>query len=614
MDKRFCLLAVPALLAGAPAMPTLPAVLEGVVRTAGGKPAAGCRVVINSTDGNDEDVWGAMTLARTDAQGRFRCSLKPGTYAVTANRKDLGAGFLPAFEVKSGPAAQKVALNLDLPAIVVRGTLKAPGGLGAPRIAFSRISKQDGDVFRADVKDGAYSLALPAGDYIITVKAEGLSDEARRVTVKAGAGRFDLTFRPGPSPAGVEAQAWLRANLTPLATCEAGHGFADLQPLKAMVGDAHVVSLGEATHGTREFFQLKHRMLEFLVEEMSFTVFGIEASMPEGYKVNDYILEGRGDPAKALAGLYFWTWNTTEVLDMIRWMRAYNENPAHLRKVKFYGFDMQQPKVAVVRVADYLEKVDPAEAQVVRTQLVPFATDPARPWPVPEAKLAPWSEQARNVLAHFDASRQVFVEKTSREAFDIARQDARILTQWAAMGTGSIQGSLARDIAMAENVRWILDHEGPGAKAVLWAHNAHVQSGKDLSGMDWMGRHLRQALGHDMVVFGFGFNQGAFQARNSGLKEMTLMSHEVKPHPRATFNLACAAAGVPRFAVDLRKVPAEGPAARWFRAPQATREIGSLYDAAKESTFLTTWSVPDAFDAYFFVETTTRAVPNPKMD
>ena len=104
---------------------------------------------------------------------------------------------------------------------------------------------------------------------------------------------------------------------------------------------ARLVALGEATHGTREFFQLKHRMLEFLVSELGFTVFGIEATMPEAFDVNEFVLTGKGDPARALAGMYFWTWDTEEVLEMIRWMRNYNSDPRHEKKVKFYGFDAQ---------------------------------------------------------------------------------------------------------------------------------------------------------------------------------------------------------------------------------------------------------------------------------
>ena len=101
-----------------------------------------------------------------------------------------------------------------------------------------------------------------------------------------------------------EAIAWVRANAMPLASVEAGHGFADLEPLRHIIGDARIVSLGEATHGTREFFQLKHRLLEFCVSELGFTIFGIEASYPECLRINDYVLarhrqsrRGAGRPA-----------------------------------------------------------------------------------------------------------------------------------------------------------------------------------------------------------------------------------------------------------------------------------------------------------------------------
>src|SRR5215472_10824586 len=107
---------------------------------------------------------------------------------------------------------------------------------------------------------------------------------------------------------------WIRANAVPLTTVEARNGFADMQPLRRLIGNARIVSLGEATHGSREFFQLKHRMLEFLTTQMGFTIFSIEANMPEAYRLNDYVLNGKGDPAELLRGMYFWTWNTQEVL------------------------------------------------------------------------------------------------------------------------------------------------------------------------------------------------------------------------------------------------------------------------------------------------------------
>ena len=152
--------------------------------------------------------------------------------------------------------------------------------------------------------------------------------------------------------------AWLRKNAIPIQTVEAGHGFADLRPLGLVVGDARIVELGEATHGTREFFQLKHRLIEYLATQKGFTIFSIEANMPEAYRLNDYVLHGTGDPKELLKGMYFWTWNTQEVLDMILWMREFNQSgKGH---IEFTGFDMQTPTVSMETVRKFISHHDPA--------------------------------------------------------------------------------------------------------------------------------------------------------------------------------------------------------------------------------------------------------------
>jgi erythromycin esterase len=83
-------------------------------------------------------------------------------------------------------------------------------------------------------------------------------------------------------------------------------GFADMQPLKKVIGNARIVALGDATLGTREVFQMKHRMLEFLVTQMGFNMFSIAGNMPEAYRLNDYVLNGNGDPVELIRGMYFW--------------------------------------------------------------------------------------------------------------------------------------------------------------------------------------------------------------------------------------------------------------------------------------------------------------------
>lgn len=157
----------------------------------------------------------------------------------------------------------------------------------------------------------------------------------------------------GPTP---EQIAWIKHNAVVVKTPVAGNGFDDLQPLKKMIGDARIVALGEGTHGTREFFQMKHRLVEFLAGQMGFTIFSIEANMPEAYRLNDYVLHGKGDPVALIKGMYFWTWDTEEVLAMVEWMRAFNESGKG--RIEFTGFDMQTPDVAIKIVTDYLDKVD----------------------------------------------------------------------------------------------------------------------------------------------------------------------------------------------------------------------------------------------------------------
>jgi erythromycin esterase-like protein len=166
---------------------------------------------------------------------------------------------------------------------------------------------------------------------------------------------------------------WIRSHAIPFTTTEAGHGFDDLQPLKPIIGSARIVSLGEATHGSREFFQVKHRLLEFMATEMGFSVFAIEANMPEAYRLNDYVLTGAGDPAALLRGMYVWAWDTEEVLDMIRWMREFNRSGRG--RLQFTGFDMQFPNVAAELVRDFVSRYEPTYAEAIRDATA-MATSP----------------------------------------------------------------------------------------------------------------------------------------------------------------------------------------------------------------------------------------------
>lgn len=398
--------------------------------------------------------------------------------------------------------------------------------------------------------------------------------------------------------------AWFRKAAIPITDTSPATESDDFLPLEHVIGDARIVAMGEATHGTREFFQLKHRMLEFLVEQMGFTIFAIEANWPESLAVNDYVLSGKGDPEQALGGLYFWTWDTQEVLQMIEWIRSYNQDPRHKHKVQFLGFDMQVTQVAVSNVIAYLEEVDPDKAKVGREILAPLQDRMVeREYPEKPVLFRKKTAQAiESMLSSFDQHKVSYVKASSNKEWELARHNLEIVSQAEQMLAQAAPS--ARDRAMAANVKWILDRESPDTKIMLWAHNLHVASlpGGDAS----MGSSLRKIYGQQMVVCGFSFDYGSFQAigPHKGLRTFS-----VAPAGPNTFDAALAQTGIPIFAIDLRAAPSDGVVGDWLNAPQRMREIGAVYDEKTPDAYFQT-GYPHEYDVVFFVNKTPAARKN----
>jgi erythromycin esterase len=375
-----------------------------------------------------------------------------------------------------------------------------------------------------------------------------------------------------------------------------------MAPLAKIVGDARIVALGEATHGTREIFQLKHRMLECLVSELGFTVFAIEANWPESEAVNRYVLTGEGDPAAALDGLYFWTWNTEEVLDLIRWMRQWNAVPGH-RPVKFYGFDMQTASVAARELVAVLKKLDPATAAKLETLQPSFEGRKGGGEPA-KTDWKPFKTALDLAAARLRSARPSGVAERD---WLVARQYVRVLEQWVELNQQEGNDFAVRDRAMADNVRWIAEVAEPGARIVAWAHNAHVSNAE--TSRPWMGSHLAKELGDAYLPIGFLFHHGSFQAidytgARHGLAEFTLGA----PLP-GTLEDTFGRAGWPLAVLDLRGRPA-GVVADWLDRPQRMRETGAGF--SNEQNMVVSRVLPHDFEAVIYVESTTRARPNPR--
>ena len=162
-----------------------------------------------------------------------------------------------------------------------------------------------------------------------------------------------------PSSPSSEITAWLDATAHPFEGTDLSLPHSDIQFLRDIVGDARIVALGENTRGTRDFFEMKARVLRFLVEEMGFTALAMQVNGPEATRIDSYVRTGAGDPERLLSGLYRWWWNTESVLETIEWMREHN---AAGGDVGFAGFDMLYPGMPLHNIRQFLHAVDPVTA------------------------------------------------------------------------------------------------------------------------------------------------------------------------------------------------------------------------------------------------------------
>jgi erythromycin esterase len=408
---------------------------------------------------------------------------------------------------------------------------------------------------------------------------------------------------------------WLSQNAHPLSSTQAGTGFEDLQWLKPVLKDTRFVGLGEATHGTHEFFQMKHRMLEFLVKEMGFTAFAMEASTAGCYNINNYVLYGKGDAHSALASQGFWTWDTEEVIDMIEWIYHYNQTVGPDKKVKFYGFDVQVHSVsgAIDTINNYLHKVDAVYAQqhdslmklLVKYDVFDqtFNTDSCR-------------KELNSMLASMAMRKGDYVLMSSSQAYDLAFQFITRIAQLMDMVEMKPDDPRKaerewRDYYMASNFKDIVAQERPGTKFMIWAHNAHItKNEKDFvnGGVKPFGSYLKESYGDAYYAMGFSFNKGGFQAidlslpKKSGAKEFI-----AAPAKENSLDWFFAQTNKDKFIINFRDNNLPEYIKEWINKERALRDYGAVANRNNYQDSYIPVTLARSFDAIIFIGNTTRA-------
>ncbi len=580
--------------------PPPPAFFTGRVLDSAGKPAPKTLVAAFSQ-------MGEHSLTETDAEGRFSMEVGPGTYQLGVGGP-AGVGTATYIPLQPGDN-EPVEVTLALGTQSIKGQVDDQDGRGHGG-ALAVVATDDDHIYPTrTADDGSWSLLIPpAKEYMAVVQAA--NGQRVMTMVEDPNALIESTLnREGVAP--TAAVEWIRDHHVPLTTVEPGHGLEDMAKLDPMFAKATVVGLGETTHGTREFFQMKHRMLEYLVERHGFTVFGIEANRTECRAIDRYVQTGEGDPKAALRGIYFWTWNTTEVLDLIEWMRQYNAS--HDEKLHFVGFDAQTPDVAARNVAQFLGTVDPDAPE--REAVALFG----RPWNNERFDALSKEEQTKTLAAldrlaeRFASERAAWTKATSADAFADASEDLTVVRQVLKIRQAPGMDSFsARDRGMADNVLHIEERYGKGTKTVLWAHNGHIA--RSWTQTDVMGGYIGEALGKRYVSVGFAFDRGGFQAISmDGDEFIGLREHVVGSAAPGEIESALREGGPELFALSLRALPKKGDAAQWLRSPLSMRQIGAAF-SADDMTARVVERIPERFDVLLFVEQTTRARPVPRED
>ena len=300
---------------------------------------------------------------------------------------------------------------------------------------------------------------------------------------------------------------------------------ADLDPLIDAVGDARFVLLGEASHGTSEFYTWRTEISKRLIEEHGFSFIAVEGDWPDCYRVNRYVkgMPDSGSSARDVLHAFerwpTWMWANREIVALVDWMHEHNRSLPEDRQAGFYGLDVYSLWDSMRAVTEYLQRIDP---QLARTAIrayncfEPYAED-AQEYARATA-LVPTSceSEAVSVLRRLRERAPEFAGD-GRESYFNAEQNALVARNaelyYRTMVRGGPGSWNVRDLHMTETLDRLMAHHGPRAKAIVWEHNTHVGDARftDMAraGMVNVGQVVRERHGRDGVLLvGFGTHRG----------------------------------------------------------------------------------------------------------
>lgn len=395
---------------------------------------------------------------------------------------------------------------------------------------------------------------------------------------------------------------------------------ARLGPLLERIGNARVVLIGEATHGTSEFYRLRARITDHLIRRRGFRVVAIEGDWPDVRSIDGYVRR-HGRPflrTPAFSRFPTWMWRNEETRLFVDRLAAHNEHLTPEEQVSVHGLDLYSLDNSIGAVLEYLQRVDPVAAESARVRYACFT-----PWELDPATYgrAASGGRIRGCEAEAVATAVGLLEKrleymrSDGESWFDAERNAAVVREaeryYRAMYRGSRESWNLRDRHMFETLRAVMHHRGEDSRAVVWAHNSHVGNAAatemGVRGELNIGQLAREHFGMDAFLIGFGTHEGTVAAASNWDEPMQVM--QVRPSHPDSYERLCHETGARGFLLPLRE-PADASLRHELLQPRLERAIGVIY--RPETEVLSHYfqaALPAQFDEYVWIDRTTAVAP-----
>ena len=386
---------------------------------------------------------------------------------------------------------------------------------------------------------------------------------------------------------------------------------------------ARVVLLGEATHGTSEFYRARATITRRLIEQHGFNTVAVEADWPDAATVDRYVRHKklRADAEPPFRRFPTWMWRNTDVNDFLQWLREHNEKLPAEQRTGFFGLDIYNMSASIRAVIDYLDKVDPDAAKIARERygcLTPWQKDPVTYGRmVLSTGHAKCEDDVAAILTDLFSKQMEYRARDGEDFFD-AESNARLVASaeryYRIMYHGSAESWNLRDTHMFEALEALLAWRGEGAKAVIWAHNSHIgnAAATDMGLVRDeinIGQLCRERFGSDASLIGFGTDRGTVAAASDWDGPMEIK--QVRPAHRDSYERLCRDSGIAQFLIDLRQDEQPNLNAGLLY-PRLERAIGVIYRPESElASHYFDASLPKQFDGYVWFEETHAVTPLP---